>query len=123
MSKRTIYSAKLQEFRKGVTATRAELSKQFRSNYVATREVEFIPMDASGRVGEPTYAGLSNLTAAFVESEVRSLLDDYPQATGVGVEVGFDVYESFGQYMQNLRNGAGFDYEPRVDHYSVDVPR
>ena len=123
MRKRNLCSAVAREFRKGATAARAELAKQFRSNYVAAREVEFIPFNASGRCGEPTYAALSEVNGTVVEREVRALLEQYPQATGVGVEVGFDVYESFGQYMQNLRNSAGFDYEPRVDHFSVDVLR
>ena len=116
------FGAVAKSFKGGAAATRRQLNKQM-SGYVAAREVEFIAFNASGRVGEPTYGRLSELTGKVVEREVRSLLDDYPVATGVSVEIGFDAYESFGEYMQNLRNSAGFDYEPRVEHFNVDVSR
>lgn len=112
----------VKSFKSGAAATRRQLNKDV-PGYVAAREVEFIPFNASGRVGDPTYARLSELTGKAVEREVLSLLEEYPVATGVSVEIGFDAYESFGQYMQNLRNNAGFDYEPRIDHFNVDVSR
>lgn len=116
-------SALLREFRTGVVATRMALKRDYWRNYVATREVELIPCNAQGRVGDPNYCPLSCLSVSWVQVAAADLLRTYPDATHVAVEVGFDLYASFGEYMQNQRHDAGYDYDPRVEHYSVDLPR
>lgn len=116
------YGTLVKNFKAAAADVRRGITKEL-GGFIAPREVEFIAFNAQGRVGEPTYGRLGELTGAVVEREVRDLLEQYPVATGVSVEIGYDAYESFGQYIQTAKGSANYDYEPRVEHYSVDIAR
>lgn len=113
------YGKVAKDFKAEAAAFRRSLTKDL-GGYIAPREVEFIAFNADGRVGDPNYGRLSELTGKVIEREVLDLLKQYPAATGVAVEVGFDAWENFWYF---AHKDDGYDYEPRVDHYSVDVSR
>lgn len=114
----TTFSKFAQEFRTHAAQCRAKL-QQGEQGYVAAREVEIIPTNEDGRAGDPVFLRLGKMTGETLRREVESVLD-CPGLTGVAVEIGFDLWENFHQYMHR---DDGWDYEPRIDHFSMDIPR
>lgn len=113
---RETFAAFSERCRAQAARLRADLKRHYRGQHVQPREVELIAFNASGRVGEPLYASLRDLRGRKLERLVRDLLRDYPTATGVSVEQGFDLFDSFGDFLK------GHDYEPRVEQWELDVP-
>lgn len=116
------FGALVSGFKGAAAEARRALNAEL-GGYVSAREVEVIASNADGRVGEPEYLRLGELTGARAEALIRAALMRHPDATAVSIELGFDAWESFGEYMQTVKGAASYDYTPRVDHVSVEVTR
>jgi hypothetical protein len=118
------YGKIAKEFKKEAAKVRASLSREYRGKYVAAREIEILALDDNGRRsdlhgGEPlNWVPVGKLTG----KQIENVVDGLPPAIGkVSLSLGFDLWESFGEYIQTMGRGPSFDYEPRIHHYEVDV--
>lgn len=115
----TTFAKFAREFATGAAAFRRELQRTNRDCYVAAREVEVLGLTSKGErtgSGEPDFLSLGKMSGAQVRKSVEHFLKN--GAVRVAVEVGYDAWENFAVYARQ----DGSDYEPRIDHFSMDVP-
>ena len=93
-----------------------ELSKRHPTKWVAYRHVEISYPDMDGDLGdmEKEYVQWSKLTPAML----RRMADQTPAGRMMSVYVGFDVYDSFSDYLS--QNTCGYD--PDVDGFDFEIP-
>jgi len=120
MTRKFTFGKVAEDFRKGAAVARRDLSHTNRGKFVAARQVEILPMTAGGREGDPAdYINISELTGEALFVSAHWALKHNPKATGVGISLGFDLWENVYEF---AHRGEGFDYEPRIDHFEVDLP-
>jgi len=93
--------------------------REYRGSYLRPRELQVLACNNNGRVDrcEPIFNNVSKLTGKWLREQVRYIKEHYPDATLVGIDGGFDLFESFQDYL------AGFDYEPCIEVWEVEVPK
>lgn len=94
------------------------LAQRAHRGYLRSREAMVLACNSSGRVGNPLdYAIPSRITGKFLREALRDARKDYAgQFTGLSIEGGVDWFDSFPAMLD------GWDYEPSVETWSVDVP-
>jgi hypothetical protein len=120
------YGKIAKEFKAGAAEARRNLQKDFRGKYVAAREIELLAVTAAGHRsdangGEPLdFVPVGKLSGKRIAQAFENLPAD---ASKISLSLGFDLWESFGEYIQTMGRGPSFDYEPRIEHYEVDVEK
>jgi hypothetical protein len=84
--------------------------------HLAARELEIIAANTEGRVADPVFERLSTLTAGRLQSIIDELMLANPNATHVGLSMGWDLYDHLHAFTE------GWDYDPSVETYEADVP-
>lgn len=89
-------------------------------SHLSYREVEVVAGDGAGnRVDDPVFIPMSMLSAKTLRSAIASLRRN-PQAVEISLQGGFDLWESFNEYM---KRDEGYEYEPCVAQWDVEVPK
>lgn len=93
--------------------------REYRGSYLRPRELQVLACNDSGRVDrcEPIFNNTSAINGKWLREQVRYIKAQYPDATLVGIDGGFDLFESFQDYL------AGFDYEPCIEVWEIEVPK
>ena len=86
--------------------------------YIKPRESELLACNTNGRTPrcEPVFFATSKVTGKWLREQVRAIKADDKDATSVSVDGGFDLFDSFRDYLD------GCDYEPSVEVWEFDVP-
>ena len=112
-----------------------EWSKQFPNSrpwkwHFVGRGVEIIALDEKGErdddLGGPDYCGAKDLTVTYLRDFVahakKCARADGKTLSAVHLAGGFDVYDSFAEYMSDMREGGCGDYEIWDDWAGQDIP-
>lgn len=112
----------VKEFRTGHALAIEACRRHYgRRRFIAPREVEVMACDGKGErlTNEPIEIPLSKLNAKSLSAAMASLQRRRPDATHIAVEIGYDLWDSFYEYM---KRDDGYDYDPRVDHHCLELP-
>jgi hypothetical protein len=94
------------------------------------RGVEIIALDEKGErdddLGGPEFCPASSLTVAYLKDFVAHATTcaraDGKKLSAIHLAGGFDVYDSFAEYMTDMREGGCGDYEIWDDWAGQDIP-
>jgi hypothetical protein len=94
------------------------------------RGVEIIALDATGErnddLGGPDYCGAKDLTVQYLRDFVahadKCARSEDSTLSAIHLAGGFDVYDSFAEYMTDMREGGCGDYEIWDDWAGQDIP-
>lgn len=103
--------------------------------HIVGRGVEIIALDETGErnddLGGPDYIAAKDLTVGYLKTHAQFWAKHYsPQPENRGGHTlaaihlagGFDVYDDFATYMQDMRDGGCGDYEIWDDWAGQDIP-
>jgi len=117
-----------------LSEARADARKRGKRWHFVGRGVEIIALDQNGErnddLGGPDYIEAKHLTVKLLTEYLDSYRKYSPQPeerggatlSGIHLAGGFDVYDDFATYMQDMRDGGCGDYEIWDDWSGQDVP-
>jgi len=127
-------SAAIKAYRADCARVRAGAEKDLkRGCHIVGRGVEIIAIDETGErnddLGGPDYIGANELTVRYLRETAQQWARYSPQPAERGghrlaaihLAGGFDVYDSFAEYMQAMR-GDWMDHDIWDDWAGQDVP-
>jgi len=130
-------SAAIKAYRANCTEVRAEGERVARTRgkrwHFVGRGVEIIALDETGErnddLGGPDYIGAKDLTVGYLREFVAhaekcrgSRVNNPHELAAIHLAGGFDVYDDFATYMQDMRDGGCGDYEIWDDWAGQDIP-
>ena len=128
-------SAAIKDYRADCVRVKAEAEKHCMARcHIVGRGVEIIALDETGErnddLGGPDYIAAKDLTVGYLKTHTQHWAKHYsPQPENRGGHTlaaihlagGFDIYESFGEYMQAMK-GDWLDYDIYDDWAGQDIP-
>lgn len=118
-----------------LTEAKANARRRGKRWHFVGRGVEIIALDNTGErnddLGGPDYIAAKDLTVAYLKTHAQHWAKHYsPQPenrggktiAGIHLAGGFDVYDDFATYMQDMRDSGCGDYEIWDDWAGQDIP-
>ena len=128
-------SAAIKAYRANCVEVKAEGEKDARRRgkrwHFVGRGVEIIALDETGErnddLGGPDFIGAKDLTVGYLRefvahAEKCTRVNNPHKLAAIHLAGGFDVYDDFATYMQDMRDGYGCDYEIWDDWAGQDIP-
>ena len=130
----TSITAHIKQYRANCAEVKAGAEKDCHARcHIVGRGVEIIALDETGErnddLGGPDYIGANELTVKYLKDTAKQWARYSPQPENRGghhlaaihLAGGFDVYDSFGEYMQAMK-GDWMDYDIWEDWAGQDIP-
>ena len=124
-------SAGIKDYRQQCAEVKANAERDFPRCHIVGRGVELIALDETGErndaLGGPEYIAAKDLTIKYLRQTSASWAKYSPgpnnphTLAGIHIAGGFDIYDSFGEYMQAMK-GDWMDYDIYGDWAGQDIP-